>query len=94
MARKRFTAEQIISKLREAEVEIAKGKAVELVARKLGVTDQTYYRWRKRYGGLKVDQPQIPVLVAFAGKFGGILRNLGDHARKARGQIAQEVPFQ
>ena len=56
MPRKRFTSEQIISKLREAEVELAKGKAFPLVCKQLGVTEQTYYRWRKEYGGLKVEQ--------------------------------------
>lgn len=53
---KRYTAEQIVSKLREAEVELAKGQTIAAVARKLGITDQTYYRWRREYGGLKVDQ--------------------------------------
>jgi len=56
MGRKRFHAEQIISKLREAEVLLAKGDTVGQVVRKLGVTEQTYYRWRKEYGGLTVDQ--------------------------------------
>ncbi len=56
MARKRHTAEQIIGKLREAEVELAKGSSVALVVKRLGVTEQTYYRWRKEYGGLRVDQ--------------------------------------
>ena len=56
MSRKRFTAEQIIAKLREAEVEIAKGKRVGQAVRKIGVTEQTYYRWRKEYGGLRIDQ--------------------------------------
>lgn len=56
MARKRHSAEQIINKLREAEVYLAEGMRVELVAKKLGVTVQTYYRWRKEYGGLKTDQ--------------------------------------
>ena len=54
-SRKRYSTEQIIRMLREAEVEIAKGKKVEVVARKLGICEQTYYRWRKRYGGLKTD---------------------------------------
>jgi len=54
--RKRYTSEQIISKLREAEVELARGKKVPQVCRQLGVTEQTYYRWRKEYGGLRVDQ--------------------------------------
>ena len=56
MPRKRFTAEEIIHKLREAEVLLAQGQKTPEVCRKLGVTDQTYYRWRKEYGGLKVDQ--------------------------------------
>jgi len=56
MARKRFQPEQIISKLREAEILLAKGDTVGQVVRRLGVTEQTYYRWRKEYGGLTVDQ--------------------------------------
>jgi transposase-like protein len=56
MKRKRHSAEQIISKLREAEVLLEKGQAVPQVCRQLGVTVQTYYRWRKEYGGLRVDQ--------------------------------------
>jgi len=58
MAKKTFTAEQIISKLREAEVLISQGQTVPVVCKALGVTDQTYYRWRKAYGGMKVDQAQ------------------------------------
>ena len=56
MGRKRFQPEEIISKLREAEVLLAKGDTVGQVVRRLGVTEQTYYRWRKEYGGLTVDQ--------------------------------------
>ena len=56
MARKRHTAEQIIHKLREAEVALSQGQTVKAVCRQLEVTEQTYYRWRKEYGGLKVDQ--------------------------------------
>ncbi len=56
MPRKRFTSEQIIGKLREAEVELARGKKMPQVCKQLGVTQQTYYRWRKEYGGLRVDQ--------------------------------------
>ena len=56
MAKKRFQAEQIIGKLREAEVEISKGQTIGQVAKKLGITEQTYYRWRKEYGGLRTDQ--------------------------------------
>ena len=56
MPKKRFVPEQIILKLREAEVELAKGQSLGQVCQKLGVAEQTYYRWRKEYGGLKVDQ--------------------------------------
>ena len=56
MANKRHSSEQIVHMLREAEVELAKGASVKEVSKKLGITDQTYYRWRKEYGGLRVDQ--------------------------------------
>ena len=56
MGRKRYTVEQIIGKLREAEVAIGKGMTVVLAARQIGITEQTYYRWRKEYGGLRLDQ--------------------------------------
>ena len=56
MARKRYTAEEIIGKLREAEVALAQGESVAKVARRLGVAEPTYYRWRREYGGLRVDQ--------------------------------------
>ena len=56
MGRKRHTPEQIIRKLREAVVELAKSQATGEVVRKLGMTEQTYYRWRKEYGGLRMDQ--------------------------------------
>jgi len=58
MTKKTFTTEQIISKLREAEVLLSQGQAVPTVAKALGISDQTYYRWRKAYGGLKIDQAQ------------------------------------
>jgi len=58
MAKKTFTTEQIISKLREAEVLISQGQTVPAASRVIGVTEQTYYRWRKAYGGLKIDQAQ------------------------------------
>ena len=56
MARKRYTAEQIIGYLRQAEVMIGQGKTMDAVLREIGVTGNTYYRWRKEYGGLKTDQ--------------------------------------
>ena len=56
MGRKRFIAEQIINMLREAEVLLNQGSTVGEVCRKLGVSEQTYYRWRKDYGGMRMDQ--------------------------------------
>jgi putative transposase len=56
MGQKRHTPEQIIGKLREAEVEIGRGATVPLACKKIGVTEQTYYRWRAEYGGLRLDQ--------------------------------------
>ena len=56
MARKRYTAEQIIGHLRQAEIRISEGKTVLEAVRELGVSEQTYYRWRKEYGGMEVDQ--------------------------------------
>ena len=56
MKKKAFTPEQIIGKLREAEVLLSQGQTVGSVSRKLEVTEQTYYRWRKEYGGMKVEQ--------------------------------------
>jgi len=56
MPRKRFKPEEIIQKLREAEVLLSQGKNVAEACRQIGVTDQTYYRWRKEYGGVRTDQ--------------------------------------
>ena len=56
MGRKRHTPEQIITALREAEVGLARGESVKLMSRELGITEQTYYRWRREYGGMKVSQ--------------------------------------
>jgi len=56
MVRKNFTPEQIINKLREAEVHINQGISISEASRKIGVTEQTYYRWRKEYGGLRIEQ--------------------------------------
>ena len=56
MVRKAFKPEQIINKLREAEVLLSQGSTVDEASRKLGVTEQTYYRWRKGYGGMRVEQ--------------------------------------
>jgi transposase-like protein len=56
MVRKAFQPEQIINKLREAEVLLSQGATVGEASRKLGVTEQTYYRWRREYGGMRIDQ--------------------------------------
>lgn len=56
MGRKRHSAEEVVNKLRQADVELAKGSTIAAVCKVLGITDQTYFRWRKEYGGLKVDQ--------------------------------------
>jgi putative transposase len=56
MQKKGFTPEQIIAKLREAEVLLSKGQTVVEIVRHLGITEQTYYRWRKAYGGMQVNQ--------------------------------------
>jgi len=56
MGRKRFTVESIVRMLREAEVELSSGLTVHQVSKKLGITEQTYYRWRKEYGGLRTNQ--------------------------------------
>jgi transposase-like protein len=56
MVRKVFKPEQVINKLREAEILLSQGSTVAEASRKLNVTEQTYYRWRKEYGGMRVDQ--------------------------------------
>jgi putative transposase len=56
MPRKRFSVEQIINHLRESDVLLAQGQTVGEVCRRIGVSEQSYYRWRKEYGGLKVEQ--------------------------------------
>ena len=53
MSRRRHTPEQIITALREAEVGLANGKTVAMVSRELGISEQTYYRWRQEFGGMK-----------------------------------------
>ena len=56
MPKKTFTPEQIVGKLRQIEVLVSQGKTVPLACKEAGVTDQTYYRWRKEYGGLQLEQ--------------------------------------
>ena len=56
MAKKTYSPEQIINKLREAEIHINQGISIAEASRKIGITQQTYYRWRKEYGGLRIEQ--------------------------------------
>lgn len=56
MGRQGYQLEQIIGKLREVEILLSNGQSVQTAVRQIGVTEQTYYRWRKEYGGMKVDQ--------------------------------------
>ena len=56
MAKRKYTPEQIINKLREAEIMLSQGATIAVITRKIGVSDYTYYRWRKEYGGMRVDQ--------------------------------------
>ena len=56
MGKRRLGAEQIVSKLRQIEVLMAQGKTAALASREVGVSEQSYYRWRKEYGGLEIDQ--------------------------------------
>ena len=54
--KKGYTPEQIINKLREAEILLSQGNTIGIVCKKIGVSDYTYYRWRKEYGGMRVEQ--------------------------------------
>ena len=54
--KKRYTAEQIVNKLRQSDVELSKGATIAQSCKAIGVTEQTYYRWRREYGGLKISQ--------------------------------------
>ena len=56
MAKQRYTTEEIIHKLREADVLIGQGQTIAQVTKQIGVTEQTYFRWRKSHGGLRIDQ--------------------------------------
>jgi transposase-like protein len=56
MVKKGFSPEQIINKLREAEILLSQGETVAVVSKKIGVSSHTYYRWRKEYGGMRVEQ--------------------------------------
>ena len=69
MPKKHFLVEQIISHLREAEVFLAQGQTIGQVCRHIGISEQSYYRWRREYGGGKVDQACEPMCLCLAFKF-------------------------
>ena len=56
MSRKRYKPEQIIGMLREAEVQLSQGQKVLQICRSFGISEQSYYRWRKEYGGMRLEQ--------------------------------------
>ena len=56
MPKKRFSSEQIVTLLRQIEVGTSQGKSIAIACREAGISDQSFYRWRKEYGGLKIDQ--------------------------------------
>ena len=56
MVRKSYKAEQVINKLREVEILLSQGSTIGMASKKIGVTEQTYYRWRKEYGGMRIEQ--------------------------------------
>lgn len=56
MPKKGYTPEQVINKLREAEILLSEGVSIAIITKRLGVSDVTYYRWRKEYGGMRIDQ--------------------------------------
>jgi putative transposase len=56
MAKKGFTPEQIINKLREAEILLSQGETIVVTSKRIGVSAHTYYRWRKEYGGMRIEQ--------------------------------------
>ena len=77
MAKKQYTPEQIIQKLREAEVRLSKGESVGQTSRSIGVSEQTYYRWRNEYGGMGIDQAKrLKVLEAENGRLRKLVADL------------------
>ena len=76
MSRRRYTPEQIIGKLREAEVLLSQGQTVGAVSRKLEVTEQTYYRWRKEYGGQVEQTRRLKVFCGRDSQHKGVSRSV------------------
>ena len=93
MGRRRHTPEQIITALREAEVGLASGKTAAMVSRELGISEQTYYRWRKEFGGLKVDQARkLRELERENAHLKRAVANLGSNRRPSAWEVGQESP--
>jgi len=78
MSRKRYSAEQIIGHLRQAEIRTSEGKTIAEAVRELGISEQTYYRWRKEYGGMEV--AQVHRLKALEQENGRLKRLVADQA--------------
>ena len=74
--RKRFESEQIVIMLREAEIQMSKGLDVAGVCRNLSVSEQSYYRWRKEYGGMKLDQARISLKDYSSFLYSAVSRNI------------------
>ncbi len=94
MARKRYTPEQIMRVLRQVEVLVANGKATDQACREAGIVEQTYYRWRKEYGGLKVHQTKrLKELEQENAKLKRLVADIR-HRRWGRGLTFKAVFFQ
>jgi transposase-like protein len=87
MARRSYRPEQIIKKLREAEVLLSQGSTVGEAARKIGVTEQTYYRWRREYGGMSIEQvKRLKELEKENTRLKRLVADLSRNAKVAAGQ--------
>lgn len=102
MSRKRYSAEEIVNKLREADVLLSKGHTVARTCKQLGITDFTYYRWRREYGGMKTPQAKrlkelerenarLKRLLADAELDKAILREAANPSRRAGTEPAAEA---
>ncbi len=86
MSGKRYTAEEIINKLHEADVLQSQGKTIAEVARQLEISEMTYYKWRKEYGGLRVDQARrLKELEAENGQLRKVVADLTEETKLPTG---------
>ena len=95
MPRKRYSTEQIVTKLRQAEVELGRGLRTPQVCKKLGISEQTYYRWRKEYGGLGLDQAKRLKALVELTRFRGhliLLRGGGIHDAEHEATVSGGIP--